>query len=308
MFPFDSHSPQIKSIAWLFNLEIIIAGVIILLIAVGIAVAALRYRYHPGDPEPPQIAGNRWLEITWTAVPFLILVVLFGYTVNVMAASDPESAKDVPPDMVIVGHQWWWEIRYPKANVFTANEIHLPVGQRLLVQLEASDVVHSFWIPSIARKVDLIPGQPRRLWIEASEVGEYAGTCAEFCGTQHARMRLSLLAQSSAEFENWLTEQAKPPSDVLSQEASKGENLYETRTCGNCHALVGIPKESRIGPDLGHVASRRTLAANLVDNTPENLAAWLSDPQSLKPGTLMPNFQFTNEEVQQLVAYLETLK
>ncbi len=189
-----------------------------------------------------------------------------------------------------------------------ANEIHIPIGQRLLLELRSADVIHDFWVPQLARKMDIIPGHPNRMWLEANTPGVYLGACAEFCGNEHAWMRFQVIAQSTEQFDAWLRDQLTIPSKLNSSDAQRGGQLFVDRTCANCHTVTGTPANQRIGPDLTHLASRRMLAAGAAENTPENLAIWLHDPNTFKPDSNMPNLQLSTDDVRDLVAYLETLK
>jgi cytochrome c oxidase subunit 2 len=208
---------------------------------------------------------------------------------------------DREPDLKIIGHQWWWEIHYPKSGVLTANEVHIPIGVKLLVQLESIDVIHDFWVPELAPKIDLVPGHTNHIWLSASRVGIYLGACAEFCGVQHANMRIRVLAESQSDFDNWQRSQLKAPSAPATAETALGAKLFYEKACANCH-LTGV------GPDLTHLSSRQTLAAGVLMNTTENLANWLKNPEKFKPGSYMPNMKMSDAEVSALVAYLENLK
>ena len=293
-------SPQAAAISNLFVGTLIFLSAILILVSFLVIYAVIRYRDRPGAPDPEQKFGSRKLEITWTVVPILSLVVLSGFMVRAMSASDPPTA-DAKPDLRIVAHQWWWEIIYLKSGVTTANEIHIPVGKRLLVDFRSVDVIHDFWVPALGRKIDVIPGHPNRLWIEADHSGTYLGACAEFCGNEHAWMRIMVIADSPEEFDAWIKRQASAPPKPVKADEQLGAKIYLERICTNCHLRS-------VGPDLTHVASRRTLAAGALENTPENLAAWLHDPDDFKPGSNMPNFKLSDDEVRALVAYLETQK
>ena len=308
MFPFDTGSTQAAAIGELFNFIFVIAIAVFAIVTLAFLWIVFRFRHRNGAEQPNQTEGNLRLEVTWTIVPLLILIFVAVQTVRAMEVVDPTVSATDEPDLIITGHQWWWDVEYPKANVVTANEIHVPAGQRVLLQIESADVIHSFWLPQLARKVDMIPGRTRRLWLEVDEPGIYSGSCAEFCGAQHAWMRLRLVAHSPAEFDNWLTSQTVLSSIPVLTEAATGAQLFAARTCSNCHAIRGTNATARIGPDLTHVALRSTLASGLLENTPENLAAWLKNPHTIKPGTLMPNLYLTDEEITQLVTYLETLQ
>ena len=293
-------SPQAAAISNLFVGTLIFLGAILALVTFLVIYAVIRYRDRPGAPEPQQIFGWRRLEIIWTVVPILSLAVLAGFMVRTMAVGDPPTG-DAKPDLRIVAHQWWWEIYYLKTGVVTANEIHIPVGKQLLVDFRSSDVIHDFWVPELGRKIDIVPGHPNRLWIEADRGGTYLGVCAEFCGNEHAWMRVLVIADSPEEFAAWIKQQAGVPPKPVTADEQLGAKIYRESICTNCHLRS-------VGPDLTHIASRRTLAAGALENTPENLAAWLRDPDGFKPGSNMPNFKLSDDDVRALVAYLETQK
>lgn len=303
---FAPSSPQAGDISHLFGLVLIVCAVIFALVAGLVAVSLWRFRSRPGTSEPRQVSGNRKLEFAWTLVPFLIVVWLTYLAFGVMRASDPPSGR--APDLVVIGHQWWWEFRYPSVGVVTANEIHIPVGRKLLVRLESADVIHDFWVPQLAPKSDMIPGHPNHLWLEADQAGAYHGACAEFCGAEHAWMRFLVIAEPEAEFDTWLRqhERAGPPPGSAS--AQRGLQLFKDLTCLNCHPIGGVSLKANAAPDLTHLASRRTLAAGVLKNNPANLARWLRSPDTVKPGSHMPNLKLTDAQVHDLVRYLETLK
>ena len=305
--PFNPSSPQAQAIADLFAWNLIIAGIIFALVFGLTIYITIRYRGGLGAGEPPQVFGNSKLEIAWTLAPALLLVVVFGFTVGTMRAADPP-VGDQPPDLVITGYQWWWQVEYPASGVVTANEIHIPVGKRLLMRIEGGDVIHDFWVPQLGPKRDMVPGHPNYLWIEADTPGTYLGACAEYCGDQHAWMRLRVIAQPQAEFDAWQQQQRQVPAGPASGDAAQGALIFQQRTCANCHAIASTPAAGRAGPDLSHLASRQTLGAGVLDNTTENLRAWLVDPQAVKPGNHMPSLRMTEEELRALVAYLETLQ
>lgn len=303
---FQPHSPLAQAIANLFILTLVIAVGVVVLIAVLVILAWVRFRQRgPQDDEPAQISGHVRLETAWTVAPALLLSVLLVLTVSAMRASDPPVTAQDQPDLAIIGHQWWWEIGYPKAAITTANEIHLPVGQRQLLRLQSADVIHDFWVPDISRKMDLNPDGPNFLWIEADTPGIYQGACAEYCGNQHAWMRFQVIVQPPAEYAAWLKGQQQPPPAAAGN-LQRGAQIFQQRTCISCHVIgtVGRP----VGPDLTHFASRATLGAGIRPNTPDNLAEWLKDPQAVKPGILMPNLRLPADEIRDLVTYLEALK
>jgi cytochrome c oxidase subunit 2 len=302
---FQPASPQAHVILDLFVAILILCGVILLIVTAAIAYCLMRFRAQPGAQEPRQIVGNRNLEVLWTVIPILLVVWIFVLTARAMHRSDPDPA-DEQPDLIVVGHQWWWEARYPKSGAITANEIHIPTGRRLLLRLEAADVIHDFWVPQLARKMDMVPGHPNSIWLQADRPGTYLGACAEFCGAQHAWMRLFVIAQRPVDFDIWQRQQARPaPSG---QPAGQGAQLFLTMTCANCHAIRGTPALAQVAPDLTHLADRQTIAAGLLSNTATNLQRWLKDPQDFKASCLMPNLQLTDSQAAALASYLESLK
>ncbi len=305
---FHPLSPQAAAISHLFVAILVILGAIFLLVSAMVGYAVVRYRDRPGAPEPRQNFGSMKIEIVWTAIPIVLLAIILVFTARTMRASDPPVTRGMQPELRVVAHQWWWEADYLKSGAVAANEIHIPVGQRWLVELGSADVIHDFWVPELARKIDMIPGHPNHLWLEADRPGTYLGTCAEFCGNEHAWMRLRVIAEPAAQFEQWQRAQLRIPPEPEAGEAAAGLKVFEDNTCVNCHTIIGTPANQRIGPDLTHIASRMTLAAGAAENTPANLYRWLKDPDSIKPDTHMPNFQLNDADARALTAYLETLK
>jgi cytochrome c oxidase subunit 2 len=211
----------------------------------------------------------------------------------------------------VVGHQWWWEIRYPELGIVTANELHVPASdnsrrQPTFLKLQSADVAHSFWVPQLAGKTDVIPGRENSMWFEPTEPGTYLGNCAEYCGMQHARMLIRVIVQPPAEFEQWVAAQKRAAAEEPS--AQNGRRVFFANSCVNCHTIRGTSAQGAFGPDLTHLMTRETLASGAAPNTPEGLRAWVRDPQKLKVGCLMPNMQMTDTEVDQIVSYLQTLK
>ena len=303
----DPQSPQARAIYDLGIVSTIVFVLIFGLVAGGIAYAIVRFRAREGEPEPKQFAGSQKVEIIWTVIPFLIVVFLFVLTLRGMNRADPPPAPS--PDLVVTGHQFWWEAQYPASGAVTANEIHIPVGKPLSVRLDSKDVLHEFWVPELARKMTTVPGQPNHIWLQADKPGVYIGTCSEFCGTQHAWMRILVVADEPSKFDEWERAQLQPGQAPTSDAATKGLALFQTSTCINCHAIRGVTgADARVAPDLTHVASRRQLGAGILANTPANMRVWLKNPQHVKPGVFMPDFNFTDQELDQLGAYLETLR
>jgi cytochrome c oxidase subunit 2 len=211
--------------------------------------------------------------------------------------------------LVVTGHQFWWQADYPASGVVTANEIHIPAGKPLSVRLDSKDVLHEFWVPELARKMTTVPGQPNHIWLQADKPGTYIGQCSEFCGTQHAWMRILVVADEPSKFEEWQRAQLQPGRAPTTDATAKGLALFQASTCINCHAIRGVAgADLRVAPDLTHVGSRRQLGAGILENSPANMRLWLKSPQHIKPGALMPDFNFTDEQLDQLSAYLSTLE
>jgi cytochrome c oxidase subunit II len=283
-------------------LVLAITGAIFVVVAGLIVYTIWRFRRKPGDDakqEPPQVYGSNQIEVAWTVIPILIVFVLIGVSARVIAGVENASP---PPGMLkvtLIGHQWWWEVRYPDYGIVTANEIHVPAANATYLELQSADVIHSFWVPQLAGKTDLIPNRTNYAWIDPREPGIYLGNCAEYCGTQHANMLLRVVAQEPGDFKQWTVEQ---------QKAAAGNAVFQSLSCVSCHAVKGTTAAGKFGPDLTHLMSRQTLAAGAITNTPENLREWVKNPQGAKPGSLMPSLQLTDEELGQVVSYLQTLK
>ena len=303
----DPQSPQARAIYDLGIVSTIVFVLIFLAVAGAIVYAIFRFRGREGEPDPDQFAGSEKVEIIWTAIPFLIVVFLFVLTLRGMNRADPPPAPS--PDLVVTGHQFWWEAQYPASGAVTANEIHIPIGTPLSVRLDSKDVLHEFWVPELARKMTTVPGQPNHIWLQADKPGVYIGTCSEFCGIQHAWMRILVVAEEPSKFEQWQQAQLQPSRAPTNDGAAKGLALFRTSTCINCHAIGGVPgANARVAPDLTHVASRRQLGAGILENTPANMRRWLKNPQHIKPGVFMPDFNFTDQQLDELGGYLGTLR
>ncbi len=302
----DPQSPEARAIYDLAIVSGIIFALIFIAVAGLIVFALMRYRWREGAADPKQVAGNKAVEIVWTAIPCLIVVALFLLTWQSMNASDPP--PPATPDIVITGHQWWWEARYPKSGVITANEIHIPAGRPLSIRLESADVLHEFWVAQLTRKIATVPDHPNHIWIQSDQPGTYLGVCSEFCGTQHAWMHFLVVAETPEQFAAWEKAQLEPAKIPISGSAAQGLALFQENSCMNCHAINGTAAVARVGPDLTHLASRKILGAGVVENTPANLRRWLTDPQQVKPGVKMPDYKFNQTQVTQLTDYFETLQ
>lgn len=291
-----------------FSLVLVIAAVVFLVVAAGVVWSVVRYRSPavPSATEPRQIFGSRKLEVLWTLIPLAMVTGLFIFTVRAMVVIDAPQDSTQPPDLVITGHQWWWEARYPN-GVVAAWDIHIPTSKRLGVRIESADVIHDFWVPDLARKMDAVPGHWSYLWMEADTPGTYAGSCSEFCGAQHAWMRFRVTAEPEQGFEAWLKQQAQPSPEPQGA-AAEGATLFQTKKCADCHAVAGTGPSSGKGPSLAHLATRDVLGGGISRNTRENLTLWLTDPQAAKPGNRMPDTPLSGAERDGLLAYLESLQ
>lgn len=302
--PFSPHSAGAQSIASVFSLVLVIAAVILAIVVAGVFYCVARYRARgAAAAEPRQVFGSPKLEILWTVVPLAIMTGLFIVTVRAMVLIDAPQDPDHSPDLVVTANQWWWEARYPN-GVLATWDIHIPAGRRLRVRVDSADVIHDFWVPELARKIDAVPGRWGYVWLQADQPGTYSGTCSEFCGAQHAWMRFRVIAQPERQFDAWLeTESRYEPNDV----PGKDEQLFRDK-CGKCHSLSPLAPSSREGPNLAHLASREFLGGGISRNTPEALMLWLADPQAAKPGNRMPRVPLTPDERATLLAFLETVK
>lgn len=303
----EPHSHYARSIAQLSKWMLYVSLAIFLMVVSLIVYCHYKFKAKPGQPDPKPIYGNLKWEIAYIAGPVLLLAVIFGFTLHVMGTSDPP-AQASGDDIVVTAHQWWWEFHYNKLGFTTANEVHIPVGRNTQFGLESADVIHDFWVPELARKEDVIPGRHGKLWFAADHPGTYLGTCAEFCGKEHAWMRIRVIAQTPADFAAWVAHEQQPSAIPQQAAASIGRQEFMSMPCADCHTIAGTSAKGRIGPDLTHVASRQTLAAGRLSNTPSNLTAWLHDPDEFKPGSHMPNLHLEDTKLYHIVDYLETLK
>ncbi|MBV9581923.1 MAG: cytochrome c oxidase subunit II [Chloroflexi bacterium] len=305
MESFNPVTSQGLSISNLFWLELAISG-LLLAGVVGILVTALiRFRAPSGDrANAPQVEGNRRLEIIWTATPALTLAVIFVLVIGTMRTVN--AAQPNAETLVVTGHQWWWQFTFPDQQAVTANELHVPVGTPVQVSLESADVIHSFHVTQFGWMQDLVPGRTNSMWVTVTRPGTFDGTCNQYCGLQHAWMRITVVAEPPDQFNAWVQQQAQP----VTPSGSAGEQVFLQNTCVSCHTIRGLPGATgAVGPDLTHLGSRSTLGAGVIDNTPANLQAWIRDAQAIKPGVLMPAFgSITPSDLSALTDYLESLK
>ena len=310
---FSPESTPAKTILDLSWFVLAITGGIFVTVGGLLAWALFRYRSRKDDDgsEPPQIYGSTQVELAWTVIPILIVVVLFLTTARIIFAIQDAPKPQAALDVTVIGHQFWWEFRYPRLGIVTANELHVPVSTALdpqptYLHLLSADVDHSFWVPQLAGKTDMIPNHPNETWIEPLHTGVYLGQCAQFCGVEHAKMLLRVYVDTPEQFDAWVKQQQQPGAQ--DPRVAAGRHIFETEACTNCHTIAGTAARGTYGPDLTHLASRTTIAAGAATNTPENLRAWIQNPDTFKPGAMMPAMQLDNEQIDELVAYLETLR
>ncbi|MGH9263354.1 MAG: cytochrome c oxidase subunit II [Acidimicrobiales bacterium] len=304
----EPKGPVARQIDNLMDPVFVVAGIVFLLVQGLVLVAVFKFRAKPDSPEPEQVHGNTRLEVGWTLVPALILVAVAVPTIATIF--DIARKPDNPVNVTVIGHQFWWEYRYDDLGVVTANELRMPVGRAVELTLNSEDVIHSYWIPALAGKMDVVPGRDNRMHLIADAPGEYLGQCAEFCGDSHANMRAKAIAMTAADFDAWVASQragaAEPEPGTPAEE---GLTTFNQRGCGSCHTVEGV-SSGTIGPNLTHFASRTTFAGSMFDNTDANLRRWLADPQGVKPGNrmLIPGGPLGPAEITQLIAYLNTLR
>lgn len=309
---FNPASPQAQAISELFIIVLGICAVILVVVVAIITYAIVRsLRERARGEEAPDAVEHEyvWLEAIWTAIPLGIVAVIFVLSVGAARESDP--APEGPPDVIVRGHQWWWEVEYPDKGIMSANEIHLPVDTNVHIELLSGDVIHDFWVPQLSRKIDVVPGRVHHVAFTPKQTGLYEGVCAEFCGVQHAWMRFDVVVHTAAEFEVWLAAQALPADPPQTPEGRAGLAVYQSETCNACHTLKGLPTATppkQVGPDLTHLASRRLIGSGVLVNTKANLEKWMKDPQAIKEGCHMPDFQLSVEDADALATFLNGLQ
>ena len=310
---FKPESTPADSIFHLSLLVLTITGLIFLVVFGLIVYSIVKYRRRDGgdDREPPQVYGSNQVELAWTVIPVLIVLVLFLATARVIHSVQDAPEPPISMRVTAIGHQFWWEFRYPRLGIVTANELHVPVSDPsrptpTFLTLLSADTDHSFWVPRLAGKTDLIPNRVNDMWIDPHETGIYLGQCAQYCGVEHAKMLLRVYVDSREQFENWVREQKAEASSDDSAEA--GRRVFESTGCIDCHTVRGTVANGRFGPDLTHLMSRDTIASGIAPNTTNNLRKWIQDPDSMKEGSLMPAMKLNDEDLDAVVAYLGTLR
>jgi cytochrome c oxidase subunit 2 len=310
---FDPKATPADSVYKVSMLMLAICAAIFLVVGGLLAFTIVRFRRRKMDNgrEPAQVYGSNRIEIAWTVIPSLIVLVLSMATARaVVEVQNKRMPADALP-VTVIGHQWWWEIRYPKLGIVTANELHVPLSTvakpaHTFLRLESADVAHSFWVPQLAGKTDVIPGITNTMWMDPRQEGIFLGNCAEYCGTQHANMLLRVIVESPADFEKWAAAQILDAASDPQVESAR--TTFLSLSCISCHAVSGTTATGTFGPDLSHLMSRATLGSGVIPNTPENLRAWVQDPQAIKRGNLMPNMQLNSRELDDVVTYLSSLK
>jgi cytochrome c oxidase subunit II len=310
---FAPASTPAKTIFGLSVFVLAIAGVIFGVVAGLLVYSVVKFRGKASDAkrEPAQVYGSTQIELAWTVIPVLIVAVLFLATARVIHAIQDAPKPGTALDVTVIGHQFWWEFRYPKLGIVTANELHIPVSDPAhptptFMKLLSADTDHSFWVPELGGKTDLIPNRVNEMWLDPPRPGIYLGQCAQYCGTQHAKMLLRVSVDQPADFAAWVHTQQQ--AAVQDARVIAGKRVFEKTSCINCHAVGGTAADGRFGPDLAHLMSRSTIASGAAENTHENLRLWIENPDAIKPGSLMPAMKLSDSDLGALVAYLETLR
>ena len=309
----DTRGPVSSVIAFEWWVQFAL-GVIVYLVVVGILLyivfrKGIRDR-RTRDVEvlrDPGDQGKAWILWGGVIIPVIILTGLLGLSIYSHVSL---AAPDEPPalQVEVIGHRWWWEVRYPEEGIVSANEIHIPVGRPVEIHLTSRDVIHSFWVPQLAGKLDLNPGETNSMWLQANEPGIYRGICAEFCGLQHANMQFLVVASNEAAFQEFLEREVQDAPEPQDEQIRFGQQVFLGSSCVYCHTVRGTNATGDLGPDLTHIASRLTIGAGILENNTGNLAGWIVDPHTFKPGNLMPPTNMTGAELQALLSYLDTLR
>jgi cytochrome c oxidase subunit II len=310
---FAPESTPAKSILDLSLFVLVITGIIFVVVFTLLVYSIVKFRGRALDAgrEPAQVYGSTQIELAWTVIPILIVVVLFLATARTIHAVQDAPQPATALEVTAIGHQFWWEFRYPRLGIVTANELHIPVSDAAhptptFLKLFSADTDHSFWIPQLAGKTDLIPNHPNSMWMDPHRTGIYLGQCAQYCGTQHAKMLLRVSVDSPEDFNAWVQSQKQPA--IQDETVSAGKRVFETTACINCHAISGTVANGRFGPDLTHLMSRSTIGSGAAENTKENLRRWIENPDAIKPGSLMPAMKLSDSDLDALTAYMETLR
>ena len=314
--PLNPQGPAATHLANLWWVMLGFGSTVFLLVVVLLFAAILRRRRATSETTPEHIRpdeGRNWPILGGILLPLIVIGIIFGYNIYTLAAVENPSVKP-EVQIEVVGRRWWWEVKYPEDGVTTANEIHIPVGVPVEIKLQTADVIHSFWVPELHGKMDLIPTRINKIVIQADQPGVYRGECAEFCGLQHAHMGLMVVAQSQADYDSWVSAQQQPAAEPTDPTAVQGQQVFVSTGCVFCHTVRGLEDKDidrssvDLGPDLTHLDSRLTIAGASLEKNKGNLAGWIIDAQHVKPGSLMPQMNnIGSEQLQALLAYLESL-
>jgi len=309
-------APESTPAKAIVDLSIFVLGItaVIFIVVSGLLVYSIvKFRATPADVdrEPAQVYGSTQIELAWTIIPILIVVVLFAATARVIHAIQDAPQPPASVEVTVIGHQFWWEYRYPAFGIVTANELHVPVSdltrpRPTFLKLLSADTDHSFWVPQLSGKTDLIPNRVNALWMDPHRPGVFLGQCAQYCGMQHAKMLQRVSVDAPDEFDAWVRAQQQPAAEDGS--AMAGRRVFETTACINCHTIRGTAANGRFGPDLTHLMSRVTIASGAAENTPESLRVWLKNPDAIKPGSLMPAMKLNDTALDALVGYMQSLR
>ena len=317
-YPLDTLSPKSDLTQWFTKLfwEVTALDTIVLIVVIAaLFLAVFVYSTRTGDREEPSTKhSDLILELAWTIIPSIILLVITVPTVNTIIHTQPSHWPADALRVRVIAHQWWWEFEYPTLDVHTGDEVHIPVNRTIHFEMVSKDVIHSFFMPAIGGKRDVVPGQENQITLVANTPGEYYGQCTEFCGDSHANMRFRVFVDTPENFDVWVKHQLETPVKPSEGPTAAGAKIFANAPCAICHAIKGVSGFSAQytygfrGPDLTHFGSRGTLAGAMLDNTPENLAKWIQNPDKVKPGANMPTLGLSGQELNNLVAYLESLK
>lgn len=300
---------QVSTLSWImFG-----AAAFVVIVVTILLLAAYRHRNNTvSQPLMAQPEDRRALTLVLVGgavIPAIVLIILMGMSISIENAAAARNSSVRGPIIEVVGHQWWWEVNYPEQGITTANEIHIPVGKPVTLELSSADVIHSFWVPQLHPKLDVIPGHTNKLTIQADTAGTYRGECAEYCGVQHAHMQFLIIAQPQGEYDQWIAVQQQPALDPEAGSIEQeGQQVFTESACATCHTIQGTNAAGELGPDLTHIASRTTIGAGAIPNTRADLARWIMNSQTVKPGNSMPPMNLTSDQLEALLAYLLTLK
>ncbi len=304
--PASQQADKINRLFYAFNIG---ASCMLLLVSGLVTYICIRYRMTKDENRTPSQANNNYkLEGLMIGVPLLVLVYFFYMAVSTERAVSPKANATTHPDVIITGHQWWWEVQYPNAKVIAANEVHLPVGKHIVMELRSADVIHDWWVPELGNKMDMIPNVNNYLEVDITKPGHYTGACSEFCGQEHAWMRINVIAQSEDDYNRWLAANATDAAQPADSFAMKGAVLFQNSSCAGCHRIGGTNAVAAIGPDLTHIGSRQQLLTGLLATNEDNLYEWINHPQQIKEGAHMPDFIYDKDSVKALAHYLAQLK